>query len=663
MFEELVEFTKSDNIAEDLEVEDLKTIGSDAIEGYKKDLQSRIKWDKNNARNMKLAAQVIEDKNYPWPDASNIKYPLLTEACIQFNSRMYPELVKGDDVVASKVIGEDTNGEKQKKATRVSQHMSWQLLEQQTEWEEDMDKLLITAPIIGNMFKKQYYDPLKGRNRAELVYPKDFVVDYYTKRLEDSTRYSHRIEYNKNKVKRMQLTGLFLDEDLKDPTQPTDQSAQEYDDPNAPEPVYDKDSTPFIFIEQYAWLDLDDDGFDEPYIITVNLESEKVFRIVTCYEPEDITRDVDGNVLGVEQTQYFTKYGFIPSFDGGFYDVGFGQIIGPINHAIDTNINQLIDAGHFSTLQAGFLGRGFRANKGDWRFKPGEWKQTDSMGDDLKRSILPLPTREPSGVLFSLLGLMIQSGQRLASTIDSMVGENPGQNQKATTTMAVLEQGSKIFSGIYKRYHRSLKQELKKQFRLNSIFLETEEYFTVLDAAPAAPQELIRKTDYDLKSFDIVPTADKSYSSQQLKMAKAQGLMELLPTGQVDPKAAVRNMLDAQEQPNIETLMEVPEPGPSIEQLKLELDKAKFGFDSTMRKLEFDLKVLQQEQSEVTTNTNAILALAKAEAEEEGTQMTLYMDQLNIYRDMSKDITDRMKLKQQEMAAAQQGQNQGGSPR
>ena len=654
MFDDLLKFTESANIAEDLGDDLLKTIGQDVVSNYDIDLSTMDDWRKGNDSNMRLASQVRESKNYPWPDSSNIKYPLLTEACIQFASRMYPELVKGDDIVASKVIGEDPDGAKFEQAKRVSQHMSWQLLEQQTEWEEDMDKLLTTMPIIGCMFKKSYFDPIIGRNRAELVYPKDLVVDYYTKSLQDATRVSHRLEKNKNWARKMQLNGVFLNLDLGEPSLILEKN-DSGTDPKVSGRMerYDEDATPFLFIEQYCYLDLDDDGFDEPYIVTVRYDTGEVFRIVTCYEAQDISQDDIGNVLDVRQTQYFTKYGFMPAFDGSFYDIGFGQVLGPINAAVDTNINQLIDAAHFSTLQAGFIGRGFRAKKGDVRFRPGEWKQTDSVGGDMRNNILPLPTRDPSSVLFSLLTLMIDSGQRLASTIDSMVGENPGQNQKATTTMAVLDQGSKIFGGIYKRCHRALAEEFEKQFRLNSIYLEDGEYFNVLGGPPMEPakQVEIRKSDYNLKSMNIVPTADKSYSSQQLKMAKAQGVLELTQTGYVNPEEATRNLLEAQEQPNIDVLMNMPPPQPSIEQQRLELDKQVATFNAMMQEQEFELKILELEMSDITIQTNAILALAKAEAEEEGVQMQLYKDELQHQREMSKEVTERMKLKQQEMAA------------
>lgn len=651
MFQDLIAFTESDNIAEDLDEERLKKIGSLVVEGFDKDLQSRAEWEKRNKDAMKLALQTMETKNYPWTNASNIKFPLLAEAALQFNSRMYPELVNGDQLVTGKVVGEDNSSEKVKTAERISQHMSYQLLEQMDEWEEDQDKLLITLPILGCMFKKKYYDPIIKRNRSDLIYPKDFVVDYFAKNIKDASRKSHVLNLNKNEIQKNKVNGLYLELDLGDPE--IIQKEDEGESLNGQEGYYDEDVSTYKFIEQHRYLDLDEDGLAEPYICTVEHSSQRVFRIIACYEPEDIASDAESNVLDVVQTPYFTKYGFVPNPDGSFYDIGFGQIMGPLNHAIDTNINQLIDAGHFSTLQGGFLGRGFRGKKGNWKFSPGEWKQTDAMGDDLKKSILPLPVREPSNVLFSLLSLMINQGQRIGSTMDSQVGENPGQNQKATTTMAVLEQGSKIFSSIYKRCHRALKDELEGLFRLNSIYLETEEYFNILDSdIPEESWQAIKRADYNTKTFNVIPTADRSYNSKQLKMAKAQGLAELIPLGTVNPVIATKRMLEAQEQSNIKEIMELPEPQPSIEELEFKLKQLESQDKSNLEWTKVELETLKIQQSDLTTRTNAILALAKAEGEEVGPQLDQYKTELKTLVDLSKQVGDRVRAKEQELKKA-----------
>jgi len=316
-----------------------------------------------------------------------------------------------------------------------------------------------------------------------------------------------------------------------------------------------------------------------------------------------------------------TKFSFIPNPDGGFYDIGFGTLLGPINNTIDSSINQLLDAGTLSNLPSGFLGRGIRLKGGNYRFTPGEWKFVNSTGDDLRKGIVPLPVNAPDAVVFQLLGLMIQSGERLSSTVDSMVGENPGQNQKATTTVAVLEQGMKVFSGIYKRLYRSLKKEVKKLYRLNGMFLPEEAYFIILDPSQEQAGK-IGQGDYNSGDADVIPSADPTVATEQQRLAKVQGLMELLQLGTVNPTEVTRRVLEAEEQPGIESLMQLPPPQPDPEMIK-------FQDESERAWAEIQLKAADIEAKGLTARANAILALAQAEAAEEGSQIEMYKMQLD----------------------------------
>ena len=620
---DLTEYEAMDNIAEELDKEYLAKIGGDVIDNFNNDVASRSDWERRYEEAMKLAAQVIEEKTYPWPNAANVKFPLLTEAALQFNARAYPALVAGQDIVKARTVGFDPTGSKMDSAIRVSKHMSYQLLEEMEEWEENMDKLLMAVPIVGCMFKKTYFDPMKGRNCSVTVYPKDFVVDYDTASLEDAYRKSHVMHYTANDIQKSVNSGVFLDCDLGEPTVESNTTKDNLSGLKATKAT---GGTPYKIIEQHTYLDLDRDGIEEPYIITVEYNSKKVLRIYACYDVEDIQVNDKGDIYDVPQTQYFVKFGFVPSPDGGFYDMGFGQFLGPINKTVDTIINQLLDSGHMSMLGGGFLSRGVRVKMGNMGFKPNEWKTVNSTGDDLRKGIVPLPTKEPSNVMFQLLGMMINQAQRIASTVDSMVGENPGQNQKATTTLAVIEQGTKVFSGIYKRLHRSFKQELKLLFALNSRYLDEEAYFTVLD--PNFPQEQIGKVlqeDYSLEVLNIVPAADTNVTSMQQKMMKAQALFELTQTGMVNMQEVVKRNLEAQEQPAIDVLMNVPERQPSIDEQKLALEQQKF---------QLDIEALDLDR--VKVHATAIKDLALAEAAEEGTQLDLFKTELKTIVDMTK---------------------------
>ena len=632
---DLVKLATSENIAKMLSEDELAKIGAEVVSGFNDDLQSRSEWQQQQEEALKLAAQVEETKTYPWQNAANVKFPMLTEAAVQFNSRIYPALIPASDIVKGRVIGFDHDGSKMDKAIRVSKHMSWQLLEEMEDWEEDMDRATMQLPITGCFFKKTYYNAEKGVNVSEAISAMDFVLDYYAKSVESCYRKTHVLYKYETEVRREVLAGRYLDVDLGTPVV----ELKNPDMRQGHEPVAQDKSVPYEILEQHTFKDLDGDGLEEPYIFTVDRSTQKVLRIVAGFDIDEVIRNTKGEIIDIPQEQYFTKYGFIPNPDGSIYDVGFGQLLAPLNKSVDTLINQLLDAGTLSNLQSGFLAKGVRLRSGNSTFRPGEWKPVNTRGDDLRKGIYPLPVREPSNVLFQLLGLMINTGQRLASTIDSMVGENPGQNQKATTTLAVLEQGQKVFNGIYKRLHRSLKKELQKLYRLNALYLPAQQYLNVLDL-PVDPKQaqVIRRMDYDPSSVDVVPAADSSVATQQQKLVKAQALAELLPLGTVNPQEVTKRILEAQEQPAIEVLMQVQPPQPDP---KVVLEQQKFMDDSQRAWADFGLRVIEAQQRDIKIQTDAILALARAEAEEDGTQLAIYTAQLKALQERSKEIGEK----------------------
>jgi len=536
----LAAMLESINIAESLDEAQLLKIGRDAFAGYDLDEQSRMDWVKHVDEWTKLAKQTVEPKTYPWVGAANVKYPLLSTAAMQFAARAYPSLVPSNGkIVHAKPLGKDPDGSKTEIAEAVSTFMSVQLLQDMYGWEEDMDKMLIMLPILGTMFKKTYWDSLNEENCSHLVMPKNLVVNHWARNLCDAERISEIIEMSPRKLKERQQSGLWLDLDLG----------------RAPQPLLDTvgpsvvdDTTPYTFIEQHTFLDLDDDGYKEPYIVTFHKESKKVVRIVARFDETTIKQGPDGKIHKIDPIQYYTKFGFIPNPDGGFYDIGFGVLLGPINESVNTLINQLLDSGHLSTLQSGFIGKGLRIRMGDNRFTPGEWKAVNSTGTDLKQQIVPLPTKEPSNVLFQLMGSLITSGKELASVAEIFVGKMPGQNTPATTTMATIEQGMKVFTAVYKRLYRSLTEEFLKIARLNYLYLNPNTEVQDLGI-------MIDPKNFDPEAHKIYPGADPTAVSQTEKLLKAQGLMELLPTGVLDPVKVVQRILDAQEQPNWQDLL------------------------------------------------------------------------------------------------------------
>lgn len=583
----------STNLADTLSEDRLEEIGSLCKEGFERDLRSREDWERELDEWTDLAMQIRTEKTFPWPKASNVKYPLLSTAAMQFAARAYPSLIPSNGkVVQGQVIGKDQDGEKRKKADRVATYMSYQLMHEMHMWEEDMDKLLMMLPIIGTVFKKTFYDANKEKIKSCLIGPKDLVVDYWAHSLEDAERVSEIIAMTPRQLKERQRKGLFLDVDL-------GQQPQPHTDNNERTNPFDgavDETTPYTLIEQHRFLDLDDDGYEEPYVVTFHKESGTVLRIVARFD-EDGIEERDGQVVRITPHHYYTKFSFVPNPDGSFYSLGFGVLLGPINEAVNSLINQLVDAGTLSNMQGGFIGKGLRLKMGEQRFSPGEWKTVNSTGDDLRKNIVALPAKDPSNVLFQLMGSLITSGKELASVAEIFTGKMPGQNTPATTTMATVEQGMKVFTAVYKRIFRSLDEEFKKIYHLNGIYLDPQTELAVLD-------EPIGPDDFKDESYDICPAADPSAVSQQEKLMKAQGLIEIMgmAPGMLNPIQVVSRVLEAQEQPNWQELFtqevqqtgQLPPPPPDPKmiamQQKMQADQQLAGLRMQEKQQDMELK-------------------------------------------------------------------------
>lgn len=546
------------NIAEKLSAEDLDTIGAWAMQGLELDINSRSKWEERNERVHALCLQVMEKKSYPWEGASNVKFPIITIAALQYHARAYPALVTPTGIVKYRVFGPDPEGKKNKQGARIADHMDYQLTEEDQNWEDEMDKALIVQSL-GGVFKKCYFNSLLRHNTSEMVLPKDLVISYYAKSLDTAPRLSHLLWLSKNEVVERKRRKLFLDIEL------GDVGVQEPQQGDRLEVARDKASgmdkpafdplAPLAFVEQHRDLDLDGDGYAEPYAITVHRTSKKVVRIVARYSSKGIER-ADGKdkgpVIYIRPINYFQHYPFIPSPDGGIYGIGLGMLLG-LNEAIDTLTNQLIDAGTLANLGGGFLGRGAKIRSGENKFKPGEWKNLDCSGEDIAKNVFPLPIKDPSSVLFQLLGLLIQYAERTGSATDPMVGVSPGQNTPAETSRNTLEQGMKVMSGVLKRTYRSFKQELRKLYTLNQLYLPEK---------PSGPFQ-ITEADYAFDPQGIRPAADPSLMSDAQRQNQAMQLHSLSRAGpgfnlyEVDKRA-----LEAFRIPDMDTVLPDPK-GPN----------------------------------------------------------------------------------------------------
>lgn len=615
---------QSVNIAEGMPDDELALIGARVTDDYDVDLESRAPLDKTNREAMELAKQVYEKKTFPWPDAANVKYPLITVAAIQFASRAYPELVPDENIVNTKVLGADPDEVKQARGERVSKYMNFQVTEDIDNWLDGTDRLLHVLPIVGTCFRKVYYDPLKEKVVSKFLTYDDVIVNSKAESLGAARRVSHKLYKYNNFVKEMVLAGVWSDHDL---------GEAESEDADI--------DAPHLFIEQHRWLDLDKDGYEEPYIVTVHKESNKVMRIVARYDAESLKLKA-GSLIRINPIQYFIKYPFIPNPDGGFYDIGFGTLLHPINGSINTVINQLLDSGTLANTGGGFLSRGIKLASGSVRFKPGEWKHTDVMGQDLRQGILPLPVRDPSQVLFQLLGLLITAGKDISSVQEAMSGQKPGENVSAATVTALIEQGLKVFSGIYKRIYRSLTAEFKLIFRLNAVYLNKRQYIAVLD-------ENIQQDDFTQDDFDIKPSAEPEFSLDTQRVGRAEALLKISGRPGLDEDAITAGYLKAIKVPERVLLPKEdrPQPPPDPEMLKLELEQERF----ELERKEAHLRRMKLFAEIEKLRADAILQIAKAEGEEEGVQLESY-----------KLFVQDLGTKMEEMRNADSGSTQGMAP-
>ncbi len=612
------------NVATLLSEDELATIGQQVFDNYTIDKSSRSDWEDKTKNALDLALQVMNKKTFPWPDASNVKFPLVTIAALQYHARAYPALIPGPEIVKCRVIGTDESGALAARAERIAKHMSYQVLEEDDTWEEAMDKVLICQAIVGCAFKKTYYDPIRKHNCSKHILAKDLYIPYFAESLEKASRITEMLYLSENDLYEKVASEVYLDcaKDSKSYTTETSVlDVQRQESQGVTKPANDPFS-PYELLEQHTWLDLDGDGYKEPYIITIRLDTHKVCRIVARFTTESIqyTSEDKKTILRINPDNYYTKFSFIPSPDGGIYDLGFGSLLGPLNESVNTIINQLVDAGTLSNTAGGFLGRGIKIKSGDASFKPFEWKRVDSTGDDLRKGIMPLPVREPSMVLFQLLGMLVDYGERVGMATDPLMGMNPGQNTPAETSRNMINEGMRLFSAIHKRTHRALKEELRKWYILNRFYLSSKvDFYSDVDKNTAYALQ----QDYVPSEKAIVPMSDPNMVSDEQKQQQAIVLKQnAASTPGYNVYNVEKNFLKAFKVQDIESIYPdpagpnaipaTPNPDIIIEQMKLENKKMKFMLDAQIAQAE----MLQQEQINaakiVELEAKAIKLLAEA---------------------------------------------------
>jgi len=616
VFDELTSNMEKTNLAKDInDSNSLTKIADIVMRGYSIDKDSRQDWEDRNEKILGLIKFSMEPGEFPFKNSSDAKFPLLLVSAIQFSSRAYQNIVKGRDVVKAVVNGADPDGKKAERAKRIGQHMSFQLLEQMEDWEESIDKLLVSLPIIGVMFTKSYRDFTKNTNACQLVFPQDLIVNYYAKSLKAASRITHRFSLLPHEIEARKRSGVFLDIELGTPT-----TSLIEDDTSS----MDEDTQPpHVFLEQHTRYDLDDDGYPEPYIITVHEDTQEVVRITAAYDMDTLVLDEKKEkVVSIDALQYFTRYCFFHSIDGSFYCQGFGTLQGPINGIINTILNQIIDSGTWANTRTGLIGSGLSLlngnSTGTISLSPNEFLRVQYTGDDIRKEIYEFEHRDVTAGLFNTLALLIDAGKEISTIADVLTGQSQTANVSPTVVLALIEQSLKVQTAIYKRIYLGLKSEFGKYFKLNRLYLEDEAYYRVNDEPG-----VIAKQDYNEKDCDVVPVSDPANISDTQRLMKAQALLEMLGRG-LNDTAIMSRFLEALQIEGTDEIKVAPPqpPPPEILQKERELDIKER--ELVIKENELATKWMETQSKIIELQTKAIKNIADAEAKEAGPQIDQY---------------------------------------
>lgn len=559
-------FIPKANIADMFSEDVLMQVGSNVADGYQADLDSMSEWIEFVEHGLTLVKQEKNAKSTPWEGASNFKSPTLMQAALKFSDRASTELLRQEDIVKTSIIGQDSDGQKEKQANRVAEYSNYQLNVEMDEWREEHEKLLYKLPYDGCAFKKTFFDSRLGRPVSNVITHPNFVVNNEADSISRLRRFSETIELSKNEVLERQNQGIWLDEDIS------------FGDSSAEDDTKDhsKSDKFTCFIEQQGYFDLDGDGYEEPYTFVVHQNTKQVVRIIPRFEPVDVfVKDdkagravklsdliesgaslIKSEIVRIKPVNTITKYGFLRDPEGGFLDIGYSYILGALTSAINATTNQLVDAGTLSNRQSGWLAKGFRRKMGNSSFKPGEWKQTGISAIDLRNGVMPLPVKDPSPTLFSLMSMMIQSSQELSASAD--LSKALGANAPATTTLALVQEQQQSAGAIILRIYRAMTEEFKKLFVLNSKFVDPLDYQEVLD-----DPEANFASDFDLRKMSIIPIANPEISSkiQRIQQAQAElSQIELVAAAGGNIRVILERFYEAIGSQNVSEIF--PEEGP-----------------------------------------------------------------------------------------------------
>jgi hypothetical protein len=537
------------NLAEVLDDDELAGIASMVLEKVEEDKSSRKEWISTYTKGLDLLGIKYENRTEPFQGATGVIHPMLNEAVSQFQSQAYKELLPPSGPVRTQVLG-DTTPELEKQADRVKEFMNYQIIHEMPEYDSEFDQMLYYLGLCGSAFKKVYRDPQLGRQVSKFVMAEDMLVPYNATDLESSERVVHIIKMTPNELRKLQVSGFYRDIEIEageGAYSELDETKEELS--GMERSGYNDEITLY---ESHCYLDLDafpdktEDGeatgIKLPYIVTVAGDSGEVLSVYRNFEESDVLK---------RKKQYFVHYMFTPGL--GFYGNGLIHLLGNLSRTATANLRQLVDAGTLANMPAGFKARGLRIRDDDQPLQPGEWRDVDVVGVELRSSLLPLPYKEPSGTLFQLLGFVVQAAQKFVGTTDIGTGNIQNTEMPVGTTVALLERGSRIMSAVHKRLYNAMKQE----FRLLADIISTDNTDYPYNVTGAQPG--LKTRDFDGR-VDIIPVANPNIFSMSQRVSLAQ---EQLKLAQANPQMhnvyeAYRRMYTALGIDNVEQILPPP---------------------------------------------------------------------------------------------------------
>jgi len=553
-----------DNLADILPDDVLEPVGADMVQNFMDYKSSRKDWEQSYTSGLDLLGFKYENRTEPFQGASGATHPVLAEAVTQFQAQAYKELLPADGPVRTQVIG-IKNPQTEMQATRVKDYMNYLIMDQMKEYEEEFDSMLFHLPLAGSTFKKVYYDVPMGRVVSKFVPADELVVPYTATSLDDAEAVIHVVKMSENELRKQQINGFYRDVELTPPGNVEKNDVEKKERELDGTKKVGKQDTMYTLLECHVNLDLE--GFEDvggdneptgiklPYIVTVEEGSRLVLSIRRNYAPNDLKKN---------KIQYFVHFKFLPGL--GFYGFGLIHMIGGLSRTATAALRQLLDAGTLSNLPAGFKQRGVRVRDEAAPIQPGEFKDVDAPGGNLREAFFPLPYKEPSQTLLNLLGIVVQAGQRFAAIADMQVGDG-NQGAAVGTTIALLERGSRVMSAIHKRCYAGMKDEFKLLAKAVSQYLPPEYPYDVVGG-----QRNIKQADFDDR-IDVIPVADPNIFSMSQRITLAQTQLQIATSNpQLHNMYQIyRNMYEAIGVKNVDTVLPPPAPtapmDPSMEHI------------------------------------------------------------------------------------------------